>query len=832
MLPTPLLTRLAGSAANFRLDEEGIRGFRVIASGTLAALNWDIPPNMFSTIASAAVEYFALSDEASYTLGQSLARNSPIIRARLDVVNARSTSLVWALFPWRSTLVSLSALLLCRKDKWGLPLPKTGHGLADAWLAERTSVTVPGYIRYGFTLASLCVAGLGLRRLHRAMKVNARGNTALNSGPRSRARPATQAIPRQSEPVDPPREEPPNVPVVDHPVDVARPDPYEEFSEPEPGPDASEGGSPEPHPPAPGDPPRGPNPLAGAPPPVPSPRTNLPSATPTPSDFVAEMVLLAENLVHRGRPVQKPPLPDTPLGPRSTPVVCPEVTGPVMKVSTPIAAGRLVNYRANTLGVYKVGTIYDKAITKCGNSTESIQHAIRARLTGPNPRHDPNLVKAMYKWARQPAYDVKFPLERWTLWSRFNEWNRRYPSGQAKMNTETMKIIEASGSVVIRARNNFIKDELRIVEIGKLVEAKVKPRIISGSDLTTKVLTGPACWTMGQAYKEHWHFNVVHQLKLRSGQVVEYRTYFTSGATPHTLGKAFTEVIRVGCTSFIEEDKTNMDGSVSKTHLDCEAIELKRAGFPALPLRILRKENEACKAKFQGVGLEYDEGSRKSGSGWTSGGNSAITNKSSAFAVERCGDVLFQFTQGDDSLLFSNEPIVYNADIIEGLGFYPELTQRKDIFCVTFCSGVFYRVDELTSNQAFVWGPFVDNILLKMTAVDANVGSSAKQRAALYAAKIRSLACWGNVPVVSALLSKVTYLKPKEEYKHYPEDAIPQPTTGKDTWLLCAAHTLDLPNIPALHAVAERMVANLSPKELVKFEVMAPLASQLLAQLK
>jgi hypothetical protein len=145
-----------------------------------------------------------------------------------------------------------------------------------------------------------------------------------------------------------------------------------------------------------------------------------------------------------------------------------------------------------------------------------------------------------------------------------------------------------------------------------------KPRIITTSDDTFKVLVGPYILALQAAVKRIWDANAA--------------VWFTSGGTSETIGQWFTQYIRTapGGSRAVEYDVSVWDGSVGPMKTALELSILKRFGADTWMTDIGLTVYELLSAKTNVVvKSRYDDryyliATRKSGDYLTSLGNTII----------------------------------------------------------------------------------------------------------------------------------------------------------------------------------------------------------------
>lgn len=347
----------------------------------------------------------------------------------------------------------------------------------------------------------------------------------------------------------------------------------------------------------------------------------------------------------------------------------------------------------------------------------------------------------------------------------FYDWLVRFPEGKraAFVAAHQLKgpVMKEDAKV-----KTFVKFEAAPKFWSGVGTAEHIPRNISSREELYQVRTGPWTHALSKRVAEVWSPS--------SLDGPEFATIYTSGLTAGDLGQVFQKaLVRAGSTAIIfENDFSRFDGSITAELVACELAWHLAMGCDEETMQAmcwqLRCDGISAKGmKFTG------EGTRKSGDGNTSVGNSFIN------AMVHVGP-LFDATcplvpnpslstmlvLGDDNLLilgFDEAPspqqvqdlVNYLEKQQKDLGLRPKLKVVRNFLEAEFCSGLFYPAIT-NGDESFVWGPKLGRVLYKTGVVKAD-GSELKKKArslAEYRGTLLGLqATVAHVPLLSALFN-------------------------------------------------------------------------------
>jgi len=236
---------------------------------------------------------------------------------------------------------------------------------------------------------------------------------------------------------------------------------------------------------------------------------------------------------------------------------------------------------------------------------------------------------------------------------------------------------------------------------GQLLEKD--PRMIQGCQDQYNVIVGPYYRGMQLKLKEIW--NSKHKL------------YYPSGASAEQIGNWFSlsEV-------YFETDFSRFDSSIHPELLLLELLIYERLGFNKNVIKVMRTNISAPLYCSKGVYLEV-QGTRRSGTPNTGGGNSLINGCVFAFIMHKANIYSYKMIMlGDDNLLLINPKSENSNYVNERPTFQDSVEQLKQFglravtkvsyggeeFAVEFCSSKFWPL-----RDQYILGPKIGRTMAK-----------------------------------------------------------------------------------------------------------------------
>jgi len=346
------------------------------------------------------------------------------------------------------------------------------------------------------------------------------------------------------------------------------------------------------------------------------------------------------------------------------------------------------------------------------------------------------------RWLRPHAYDQTM-MQVWLNESKdwicsmptcdmvpsFVRWIQRYGG---KRRRQLQKAWDELDGILDNTISAFIKCE---IYVGKFVDS-FKPRQICARADSLLVSVGPTFWMLGKFFK-----SVVFG---RSTDLI-----YDSDLTATELGDIAVEMFDSGYV--YEADVSNWDGSLNPMFFLFEHFLVKWF----LPRNFnyfyeIMEEWDNLVGSITGLRFR-GKCRRRSGDAWTSSFNSVI-NLSIVRFIVRPENLLKCVAKGDDNFFCTRYPLdlEYVRRVYECLGMKVVIHRRYTIHELTYCSGLFYELDD----GRFKWGVQFPKIIAKFLMNFK--GHAPELGPALIMGTVKSLQGIGShVPLMSEFIENI-----------------------------------------------------------------------------